>query len=147
MNVGITQMNASMTMASLQSTRGPTAQERPDGPPPQQGPARAFQTETGEIDTAALLEQLTADFGEEAVAAVTTEDGSIDFDALKSFLDDKVGPRPDGPPPKGPPGGEVGADGMRPPPPPAAAELNGVAQYRDSSTEGTQYESLVSLLA
>lgn len=44
----------------------------------------------GGMDEESLLEKLAADFGDEAVGGITNDDGSINHDNLKNFLDEKI---------------------------------------------------------
>ncbi len=57
----------------------------PGGPPP--GLAQGSETDIFEIDEETLLEQIAADFGDDAASSITSDDGSVDFAKLKDLLD------------------------------------------------------------
>ena len=57
-------------------------------PPPPEG--TSFTDESGNFDEEAFLEKFTSDFGEDAVASITNEDGEIDFTKVKEFRNNFV---------------------------------------------------------
>ena len=82
----------------------------------------------GQMDEGTLLEKLSADFGDEAVAQVTNDDGGINHDKLKSYLDEKM------------------AAGEIPAPSASAAATSNIDLAAVSEIFGNQYGSQSNLL-